>query len=37
MQHQHLRATLDSYLNARNIMAKEFFLKVLNRINLFWG
>ena len=23
MQHQHLRATLESYLNARNIMAKE--------------
>ena len=23
MQHQHLRATLESYLNARNVMAKE--------------
>ena len=23
MPHQHLRATLESYLNARNIMAKE--------------
>ena len=23
MQHQHWRATLESYLNARNIMAKE--------------
>ena len=23
MQHQHSRATLESYLNARNIMAKE--------------
>ena len=24
MQHQHSRATLESYNNARNIMAKEF-------------
>ena len=23
MQHQHLRATLESYLNARNVMARE--------------
>ena len=23
MQHQHLRATLESYLNARNVMVKE--------------
>ena len=28
MQHQHSRATLESYLNARNIMAKEFYRKL---------
>ena len=25
MQHQHSRATLESYLNARNVMAKELY------------
>ena len=28
MQHQHSRATLKSYLNARNIMAKELERKL---------
>ena len=28
MQHQHLRATLESYLNARNVMAKELQRKL---------
>ena len=28
MQHQHLRAKLESYLNARNIMAIEFQRKL---------
>ena len=28
MQHQHSRATLESYLNARNIMAKELKRKL---------
>ena len=28
LQHQHSRATLESYLNARNIMAKELKRKV---------
>ena len=28
MQHQHSRATLESYLNARNIMAKELLRKL---------
>ena len=28
MQHQHSRATLESYLNARNIMAKELERKL---------
>ena len=28
MQHQHLRATLDNYRNARNIMAMELQRKL---------
>ena len=28
LQHQHLRATLESYLNARNVMAKELQRKL---------
>ena len=28
MQHQHSRATLERYLNARNIMAKELERKL---------
>ena len=28
MQHQHLRTILESYLNARNIMAKELERKL---------
>ena len=28
MQHQHLRATLECYLNARNIMANELQRKL---------
>ena len=30
MQHQHSRATLESYLNARNIMAKEALLTMIH-------
>ena len=28
MPHQHLRATLESFLNARNVMAKEVYRKL---------
>ena len=28
MQHQHSRATLESYLNARSVMAKELYRKL---------
>ena len=28
MQHQHLRATLESYLNTHNVMAKELGRKL---------
>ena len=33
MQHQHSRATLESYLNARNIMANDFMKQAHPKIN----